>query len=119
MHKVSRPVAEKLKEAGYPQEPKSLPSFYFNIRDGSLVRVDSKHGFDTKGRFIKAPDLGELIRELPINYSITRYENDTTGKETFVVENVIDLKIGTIAEADTPEDAAAEAWLELQKAQKD
>lgn len=60
------------------------------------------------------PTLGELIRELPDDYYIKKItDNHYIIMDSHPFDANLDEKI---IHADTPEDAAALAWIELQKA---
>jgi hypothetical protein len=98
MHTVSFEVAKKLKEGGW------------NIHTQIGYRNDGKFKSNFIGSDFYAPTLGELIRELPDGYRILKHKKYQilTSSKTFGYHNMI-------SEADTPEDAAALAWIELQK----
>ena len=109
-HRVSLEVAKRLKEAGYPQE--SCSHYWFrgdNLPTPTLFAKKSTL-FNTKHCWA-SPTLGELIRELPERYCVILTGADW---ECYPFENPAK---GVWTK--TPEDAAALAWIELNKAQKD
>ncbi|TVM01525.1 MAG: hypothetical protein CV087_10760 [Candidatus Brocadia sp. WS118] len=104
MHIVSFEIAKQLKDAGWPQ---STEGYYY-------PKDDPRHPYflqiSTDGWNIKAPTLGELIRELP-NHSIRHYEN----REDEKTYSVTDWETRFMKFAATPEDACALAWIALKK----
>lgn len=105
MHIVSFEIAIQLKDAGWPQ---STEGYYYpkdNPRHPYFLQIS------TDGWNIKAPTLGELIRELPENYIIIR----RNGKAICVANTGVYLFPKNPPPPDTPEDACALAWIALKK----
>jgi len=102
MHIVSFEIAKQLKDAGWPQ---STEGYYY-------PKDNPKHPYflqiSTDGWNIKAPTLGELIRELPNHH----LRSPKLPNGFFSVTN---WATRFVKQADTPEDACALAWIALKK----
>lgn len=105
MNTVSLEVAKRLKEAGWAETTYG----YFNPR-GLYTRL-TQIPPDDQHKFISAPTLGELMRALPAGSELHRaYFGD--------IDKWYCVAGGEEYYSDTPEDAAANAWIALQEGEK-
>jgi hypothetical protein len=101
-HVVSLEVAKRRKEAGYPQSSEHGAGYWMrDAGDDDWYFVFQP--FMSEGdESIYAPDLGELIRELPDDYFVSK-----DGRVIKQNRKTFPVTFELIAHADTPEDACA------------
>lgn len=107
-------LAKKLKDAGFLQKPESYPFVY--DKNGTLAHMISDRDWNMQDTDIKIPTLSELIEACgkQFGFLILNQENGMWLAREKGIEP-IHPELSGHKHYDTPEEAVAKLWLELNK----
>ena len=120
-------LAKLLKDAGFPQPDKPEGSFdswtirerygenYYKTLEGEIIKQHFSPGQTYLKELVFIPTLSELIEACGEEFDSLQRVNDDTGVYYWAKTMVSFAIGGTEISGDTPEEAVAKLWIELNK----